>query len=394
MKRLLAAILAALIGASALSAQETTFAQAKTDHYLVWAETGQERADELSKILEGLFALFEEDMRLNPAVLKSRLTVRDFADKEQFDNYLMQIVGETKGDFVYLQYPTPERSELLIFDKDKTDFAASLAHQAFVQYLKTFIPNPPLWIREGFAVYYERAAWDASAGKVMFAENTAWLETLKALQNSGKLFSTEALLAASSEKVAASLDVFYPQSWGFVSFLLGSGNPRYARFLWDSLSTLSPTASLEENQRAVSDLFHRWHDAKAAQEDFLTWLAGRKTFAELVEEGVRLYGEKKAEEAEAVLAEALTKNEGNYIPYYYLGLLSYGKSEFDMAEYYYKTAGQLGCDPATTNFALGLNAYAMNRFDDARAYLTKAKEAAPERYATRVDEVLSKIQTP
>lgn len=394
MKRLLAAAAAAFVLASALSAQDAGLAQARSDHYVVWAESGQARAEELAKILEGLFTLFEEDMRFDSSRLGGRLTVRAFRDKAGFDAHLTRIVGETRSDFVYLHYPTIERSELLVFEKDEPDFSASLAHQAYVQYLKAFVPNPPLWIREGFAVYYERAAWDKTAGAVVFEENTAWLETLKALQNSGKLLGIDTLLAASAERAESLRDVFYPQSWAFVTFLLDGREPRYARFLWDSLALLDPAASLEENQGAVSALFRRWHDGKAAQEDFLAWLGSRKTFAELVEEGVRLYGEKNLEESEAAFAEALAKNEGNYIPYYYLGLISYGKNDFDMADYYYKTALQLGCDPGTTNFALGLNAYAVSRLEDAKAYLEKAKAAAPDRYTARVDEILGRMGTP
>ncbi|HOX12787.1 MAG TPA: hypothetical protein P5117_02595 [Spirochaetia bacterium] len=394
MKRLLAAAAAAFVLASALPAQGSNFAQARSDHYTVWAEAGQARADELAKVLEGLFTLFEEDMRFDSSRLNSRLTVRVFRDKAGFDAHLTRVVGETRSDFVYLHYPTLERSELLVFEKEEPDFSASLAHQAYVQFLKAFIPNPPLWIREGFAVYYERSAWDAAAGTVVFQENAAWLETLKALQNSGKLLGIEALLGISPERAESARDVFYPQSWAFVSFLLDGREPRYTRFLWDSLAILAPGASLEENQGAVSALFRRWHDGKAAQEDFLAWLGSRKTFAELVETGVRLYGEKNLDESEASFAEALAKNEGNYIPYYYLGLISYGRNDFDMADYYYKTALQLGCDPATTNFALGLNAYAVNRLEDAKAYLAKAKEAAPDRYAARVDEILGRIGTP
>ncbi|MCK7482880.1 MAG: hypothetical protein M0C28_41520 [Candidatus Moduliflexus flocculans] len=56
-------------------------------------------------------------------------------------------------------------------------------------------------------------------------------------------------------------------------------------------------------------------------------------------------------------------------------------NDYDMADYYYKTALQLGSDPATTDFALGLNAYAVNRLEDAKAFLAKAK-AAPRRTAT------------
>lgn len=394
MKRLIAAAAAAFVLVSALAAQGANFAQARSDHYAVWTETGQARAEELAKVLESLFTLFEEDMRFDSERLTGRLTVRVFRDKAGFDAHLTQLVGETKSDFVYLHYPTPERSELLVFEKEDPDFSASLAHQAYVQYLKAFIPNPPLWIREGFAVYYERAAWDKTAGAVVFKENTAWLETLKALQNSGKLLGIEALLTASPERSESARDVFYPQSWAFISFLLDGREPRYARFLWDSLALLAPAAGLEENQRAVFELFRRWHDGKTAQEDFLAWLGSRKTFAELVEEGVRLYGEKDLEKSEAAFAEALAKNEGNYIPYYYLGLISYAGNDFAMADYYYKTALQLGCDPATTNFALGLTAYAVSRLEDAKAYLAKAKSAAPDRYTARVDEILSRMVTP
>lgn len=394
MKRLLTAAVAAFVLASALGAQGANFVQTRSEHYTVWAETEQVRADELAKVLEGLFTLFEEDMRFDAGRLKSRLSVRVFRDKAGFDAHLTRVVGETRPDFVYLHYPTLERSELLVFEKDEPDFSASLAHQAYVQYLKAFIPNPPLWIREGFAVYYERAAWDKTAGAVVFKENTAWLETLKALQNSGKLLSIDALLNAGPERAESARDVFYPQSWAFVSFLLDGNESRYTRFLWDSLTLLSPGASLEDNQEAVSALFRRWHDAKAAQDDFLAWLGSRKTFAELVEEGVRLYGQKNLDESEAVFAEALSKNEGNYIPYYYLGLIAYNQNDFDMAEYYYKTALQLGCDPGTANFALGLNAYAVNRLEDAKTFLTNAKAAAPDRYAARVDEILGRIGTP
>jgi len=394
MKRLIAAAAAAFSLVSTLAAQGANFAQARSDHYAVWAETGQARAEELAKVLESLYTLFEEDMRFDSKRLAGRLTVRVFRDKAGFDAHLTQIVGQTNSDFVYLHYPTLERSELLVFEKENPAFSASLAHQAYKQYLKAFIPNPPLWILEGFPVYYERAAWDKTAGAVVFRENTAWLETLKALQNSGKLLGIEALLSTSPERSESARDVFYPQSWAFVSFLLDGREPRYARFLWDSLALLSPAASLEENQRAVSELFRRWHDSKTAQEDFLAWLGSRKTFAELVEEGVRLYGEKNLKKSAAAFAEALAKNEGNCIPYYYLGLISYAGNDFDMADYYYKTALQLGCDPATTNFALGLTAFAVNRLEDAKAYLAKAKSAAPDRYAARVDEILGRMVTP
>ncbi|HSV57089.1 MAG TPA: hypothetical protein VLH39_08305, partial [Magnetospirillaceae bacterium] len=336
MKRLPAAVAVAYLAASTLSAQSAHFFQARTERYMVWAEAGQDRADRLAKTLEGLFTIFEEHMRFNPARLPSRLNVRAFRDRAGFDAHLTRVIGETRQDFVYLHYTAPGRSELVVFDRGEPEFSASLAHQAFVQYLKAFISNPPLWIQEGFAVYFERSAWDAAAGSVSFRENTAWLETLKALRNSGKLLSVEAILTAGPERAAASWDVFYPQSWALVSFLLDGRKPRYARFLWDSLSILEPEASLEDNQRAVAELFRRWHDSSTVQEDFLIWLDSRRTFAELVEDGVRFYAEKRMDLAEAAFLEALARNEGSCVPHYYLGLIFYGRNDFDLADHYYR----------------------------------------------------------
>ena len=198
------------------------FGQASSDHYLVLSELGQDRADALSRQLEALFGLYDGFFRYDPAGLKAKLNVREFKDKAGFDIYMNQIVGQSKDDFVYLHYPSPERSELLVFPKDEPDFSASLAHQAFVQFIKAFIPNPPLWIREGVAVGFESATWDDKAGKLSFPENLAWLETVKSLKDRSLLMPLDKLLTIGQDEARAELDVFYPQAWAFVSFLQNS----------------------------------------------------------------------------------------------------------------------------------------------------------------------------
>jgi hypothetical protein len=385
----LVALLSALSFASAQAAGavgETT-----TDHYTVLSELGQDRSDALSRQLEAYYGLYNKLFRFGDEALKAKLNVREFQEKAGFDAYLGQVVGQTKDDFVYLHYPNPERSELLLFGKDEPDFSASLAHQAFVQFLKAFVPNPPLWMREGLAVWFESARWNDEKSELEFPENLAWLETAKSLKERSLLQPLDKLLAIGQDQARAELDVFYPQSWALVSFLLNSQDKAYNRLLWDSMTALKRDASLEDNQAAVLKMVELWYGLPESEQAFEGYLAERKTFPELVAAGVRKYADKAWDEASASFDAALELNAGSYVPQYYLGLIAYAKNDFSAAEYRYKAALELGCDPAITNYALGVNAYAQNRLDDAKAFLALAKETAPDRYGSKVDELVAKF---
>jgi hypothetical protein len=397
MKKALLIVLTALVAVSLSVAQDAapaaapSLGEAGTDHYSVMSELGQERADSLSRQLEAYFELYNSVFRFDPAEMKVKLNVREFASKTGFDSYLGQVVGQTKDDFVYLHYPSPERSELLVFAKDDPDFSASLAHQGFVQFVKAFIPNPPLWMREGLAVCFESATWSDALSIVEFPENLAWLETVKALKERNLLMPLDQLLAIGQEEARSELDIFYPQAWAFASFLMNSGDKSYNRLLWDAINVLKVDASLDENQGAVYRLVETWYGIGLAERDFSSYLDERKTFSELIAAGVRKYAEKVWEEAVAAFEAAAAMNAASYVPDYYLGLIAYAKNDFTTAEYRYKAALELGCDPAITNYALGVNAYAQNLLDDAKAYLAQAKTASPDRYGTKVDELVAKI---
>jgi hypothetical protein len=390
MKKAFLLLVAALAALSFATAQVSA-GEASSDHYGVLSELGQERAEALSRQLEAYYGLYNTLFRFDDAELKAPLNVREFKDKGAFDAYLGQVVGQTKDDFVYLHYPNPERSELLLFGKDEPDFSASLAHQAFVQFLKAYVPNPPLWMREGLAVWFESARWDDESSKLDFPENLAWLETAKSLKERSLLMPLDKLLSIGQDEARSELDVFYPQSWALVSFLLNSEDKTYNRLLWDSISALRVDAGLDGNQAAVLRLVESWYGLPEAEAAFGDYLAGRKTFPELVALGVRKYADKAWDEAASAFDAAMAMNEASYVPPYYLGLIAYAKNDFSVAEYRYKAALELGCDPAITNYALGVNAYAQNRLDDAKAFLALAKEAAPDRYGTKVDELVAKI---
>ena len=157
------------------------------------------------------------------------------------------------------------------------------------------------------------------------------------------------------------------------------------------MRALRADASLEENQAAALGMLRDWYGLDQAATAFADYLDSRKTFPELVAAGVRSYADKDWDGAVESFDAALAMNADSYVPQYYLGLIAYAKNDFSGAEYRYKAALELGCDPAITNYALGVNAYAQNRLEDAAAFLARAKESSPERYAAKVDELVAKF---
>ena len=91
--------------------------------------------------------------------------------------------------------------------------------------------------------------------------------------------------------------------------------------------------------------------------------------------------------------KAIGRNEKHDIPYYYLGLINYARRDYTLAEYYYLTSQQMGGELGLTYYALGVNAYADNRFGVAKDYLKKASDADPFGYGEKTTAWLSKMDS-
>lgn len=379
--------------ASTLPASTVDVGTTQTARYTVLSELGQADADLSAKTLEAWFELYNSYFHFDTASLKARLQVRIFADKGGFDAYLQAVIGDTRDDFVYLHYPTPQKSELLVWAKDDAeDYQLSLAHQAFVQYLKAFAPAVPLWLREGFAVYFETSRYDQAGGKALYVENLSWLETVKAYRSEGSLMPLDTFLSLSADQAREQLDIFYPQSWAFVSFLLQSEDKAANRLLWDAISRLETAADAEATSAQIFALASRWPGVEALAESFDDYLDAKKTFPEMVAQGISEYNEKKYDDAYKTLTAALAMDSTSHVPWYYRGLVNYYRKDYAMAEVDYRKALDLGCEAGIGNYALGVNAFVMGQGESAKGYLALAKEASPELYGPKADEVLARIK--
>jgi tetratricopeptide (TPR) repeat protein len=361
-------------------------------HYEMIGETGQAAVspedagemDAFAREMEGRFSVYTRLFRFDPARLDAPLKVRIIKDSAAYDSYVSSRLGGARAGAVYIHYQDAARRELVINRGGKEENRV-LPYQAFVQYLRAFIPNPPSWLREGFAIYFTTLGYSA-AGELKYSENLSWLEAVKALGNG--IPPLESILLADQ---GGEPENFRALSWALVSFFLNSGNEDYFRSLIESFMLLSPAADTVQNSQILAEHLGRWGDFTGMKTDLLSYLDSRKTFLELMNDGETAYAAKDVFTAEYSFTSAMNQKPEHYAPYYYLGLLAYENGRHDQAEQYYRQSIENGADRALVLYALGINAVTAGKNGDAVTFLRQAAELSPERYRAKADDLIKKM---
>ena len=393
MRKTLSLVLFSSVAFFAFAQQAAPFT-AETAHYRVSAETSQAQADEVSRKMEAALALCNDIFHFDLSRLPAKLRVRVFSALDTFNAYLDRVLSQKRTDFVFVAWSDPERSELLCFPKDEKAFTASLLHQAAIQFIKAFIDNPPVWLREGVATYLDASSWDAKAGTYTLKPNLAWLDGLQAIvsgETPNKLISFPDLLTISRDKAQAQMDVFAPEAWGLVQFLLNAPDRSYSRAFWDAVGSLDPKASLDENSQKIRKGAFAWFNGLQLQQDFQSYILSLKTATALLKDGIELYTKADLANAELSFTKSLDLEPGAIAAWYYLGLIAYARKDYSRAEDQYMKAFQLGANSGIINYALGVNSFAAGNTADAAKYLTFAKEADKAAYGEKVDALMKRI---
>ncbi len=378
----------------AVFAQDSAQFTAETDHYRILSEVSQAQADDVSHKMEAALALYNDIFHFDLTLLPAKFRIRIFKDLDSFNAYLTKVLSQTRTDFVFIAWSDPERSELLCFPKDDASFTASLLHQGCIQFVKGFVDNPPVWLREGVATYLDASTWDPAAATFTFKQNLAWLDGLKALvrgESTTKLITFLELLTISRESAQSQMDVFAPESWGMVQFLLNSPDREYSRALWDSVAALNPKATLDDNSQRSRKRAFSWVTDQKLQADFSAFVLSMKTATDLVKDGIDRYSKGDMASAESSFSRSLELDPSIGTSFYYLGLISYSRKDFPRAEDMYLKAFQLGTNAGVINYALGVNSFAAGKNTDAAKYLNFAKQADTASYGDRVDALLKRI---
>jgi tetratricopeptide (TPR) repeat protein len=366
---------------------QTNYAELKNFYYHIVTDGGGEDAASLMKELESRFTAFNQIFRIDPSRLSAPLAVRAFTDGAAYNEYVLSRIGEQRSGAVYFHYAQPERCELVIHRKSPGEEAA-LSHQAFIQYLRAFVPNPPAWIREGFAAYFATLMYNTAGSGLVYEENLAWLDYVKTLNASA--LDPETVIYADSKPVP---DNFQVLSWALVSFFLNTTSENYYRTFAEVFMTLNPELDAAANGDAAARRIYLWNDPATLKKDFQDYLAARKTYNQLIAEGQDAYTAGNSDQAVLVFLQAMHQSPGNYTSYYYLGLLSYEEGDFEAAARYYKRAEELGADKALIQYALGLSSFQAGNYAESRTYLQTAATLDPTRYKERAEELLSRIPT-
>src|SRR5690606_19187958 len=114
-------------------------------------------------------------------------------------------------------------------------------------------------------------------------ENLSWLETIKDIlfgDRAAEALSPEQILASNVETAKQNIEVFYPESWALVNYLLNSTIKAHNRILWDSIAALKPNASLEENSANVVKAAFQWVPQEDLFESFVTYFDQKLTYKE------------------------------------------------------------------------------------------------------------------
>jgi len=397
-----AALLTAICGVCAWGAwgawaQDAPGTPIRTVHYELQAMDEAERdLSLLGREMELRFETYNALFRFDTALLKRPLKVKVFVTQAAYDLYVSARLGGARPGAVYLHYTNTDRRELCLLRGSIAEETA-LPHQAFIQFFKGFIANPPLWMQEGFAIFFSTLRFDPAVqgqdgqdGALVYEENLSWLEYVKNLGRSAPALRN--LLEADSYTNAGIISPsnFQGASWGLVSLFISSGRGEYYRTITDCFMVLSPEAPAKDNCLAVERRITQWIDFSTMENDFFSYLDTRKTFMELMAAGIKAYGGGDAAraEAEASFRAALAQRPSHYAPYYYLGLMAYDAGNFEDADNYYRASLERGADEALVYYAMGINAVSAGKRAEAEAWLQTAADKDPGRYRAKAEAIL------
>ena len=376
----------------AVAEEQTLFFDSESEYYRVRSYISEEHAQNIGEQLDTYLEFFNSYFHFNLEDLGYKLKARIFNSQAEYDTYLSAAIDETREEFVYLHNSDPSRSELVGAVEDDADLAQDFTHQAFVQFIRALTNNPPLWLQEGFAVYFEEVIY--VSGNLEDGNTLAWLETLKSIlmgDRSDEALSPERLLSISLEAARENIEVFYPQSWALVYYLINTEHNLHNRILWDSITAMNSEVPLEENSRMVYERVFQWVDMDVFVNSFMEYFDALKTYSNLVEDGIAAYELGNLDGAAENLLQAVARRDDSHIPYYYLGLINYDQGNYGSAAAYYQEAMNRGQKDALIYYALGLNAFADNQYEQAREYLSTTLELDSESFSEKVDRVQERM---
>ncbi|MBI9097784.1 MAG: hypothetical protein JEY91_04880 [Spirochaetaceae bacterium] len=338
----------------------------ESEHYRITSHISKSNSELMSSQLESFYNIFNDVFRFNN--LEEKLNVQILPNESTFKSFTHSLTGTSYDSYVYIHHQKPSERELLIFEGSAEDMIFALAYQASIQFIMNHVENPPLWIREGFSVYFSKSSGPELERK--FA----------ALKNKENRIEVEKLISMDSSEAASIFSDFRTEAWAFVTFLMTTDNKEYTRFLYDSIASLkSPTTfngfQYEDLQRGFKEYLNNFLNAQ-----------------ELMDLGIQYYNDNESDLAVQTFTKLSGISPESWQPFYFLGLLSYDEGEYTEADVWYGKAAEKEAPEALIAYVTGLTAWKDERIDEAKGLLSKAARLDNEKYGEKTEPILEYLQ--
>jgi tetratricopeptide (TPR) repeat protein len=348
-----------------LFSQETTY-KAETKHYNILSHVSKSNAEMMGAQLESFYDIFNDVFRFSD--LEEPLYVEILPNLNTFKSFTRSLTGSAYDSYVYIHHQKRSERELLIFEGSEEDLIFALAYQASIQFIMNQINNPPLWVREGFSVYFSKSSGPELERK--FAT----------LKNKENRITLENLVKMDNSETTPVFSDFRTEAWAFVTFLMTTDNKEYTRFLYDTITSLK-TPSIEKEE-ITADI----------QIGFDAYLAGFLNAQELMDLGIKFYNEKDIDQALQTFDKLIGISPDSWQPLYFLGLLSYDDGNYTEADEWYTKASEKDAPEALIAYVTGLTAWKDERIDEAKGLLSKAARLDEEKYGEKTAPILDYLQ--
>jgi hypothetical protein len=223
----------------------------KSEHYTVCSDIGQKVCFDAATLLEKFHTKFDLHLRHVQQKEKRIFRVFLFSGRAGYEAYTRDLTGREIKNTAGLYSSLVK--QLLIWNlPDFEDTMRTVRHEGFHQYFDRLVADPPVWLNEGLAEYYEgsklvKGAW--SDGEIQAAH----VETL----SKRKLIPLKEFLHIRRSVFydEKNMALSYAEAWAFVHFLLSSGPENrklFDRFLDAMIAgTMPEDASAQEFTDAV-----------------------------------------------------------------------------------------------------------------------------------------------
>lgn len=189
---------------------------AKSKYYYVFGHATQKNETiKIAKFMDKIYELYRKKFKSDEKVAE-RFFVKVYPNERDFKKTLSAGSG-----FAYAYYSGADRELVCHLDspKELLRVLQTLAHEGFHQFLGYYVPNPPIWLNEGMAEYFEGLDPRERLVDSKKTINRSDLQRMKAFLKQDAYVPLKRFIYMSQEEYYSNPGLHYAQGWSLIYFL-------------------------------------------------------------------------------------------------------------------------------------------------------------------------------